>query len=141
MNKVQRSRRRNIIGFSSEVHMASHDDKEDDAQAVEEEADILQEAAHDDDDDNNDSTAPGYANTTSEADESSMMQSQFSSFLSGSPFSQQIEKLGSELDVLVRHVMRYTEGLSEGGTFTTVSDGPEAETFSMLNFAFEDWDL
>jgi len=58
-----------------------------------------------------------------------------------STFSQKIEGLSSELDALVRYVMKHIEGLSEGGAISTVSGGLQAEAFSMLNFAFEDWDL
>lgn len=136
-NKVQSSRRRNIVGFASEVHIASYDDQEDDAQVAQEEADILHEATRDE----YDESAPEYANTISEAVESSMVHPQSPSFLSSSPFAQRVEKLGSELDVLVRYVMKHTEGISEGGAFSTVGNGLEAEAFSMLNFAFEDWDL
>lgn len=129
MNKVQRSRRRNIIGFSSEVHIASDDDLEDDVEAAQEEADILEEATRGDD------STLEYVNATSKADESSMVASL--SF-SGAPFAQRIEKLGLELDVLVRYVMKHVEGLSEGGVCST---SLETGAFSMLNFAFEDWDL
>lgn len=126
MNKAQRSRRINIIGFSSDVHVASDDDPEDDARVAQEEADILEEPSCDDADD----SALGYDDTTSKAENSMAIPS--------AAFSQRIERLSSELDALVRYVMKHIEGLSEGGA---VSGGLQAEAFSMLNFAFEDWDL
>jgi len=133
MNKAQRSRRRNIIGFSPEVLVASDDDPEDDARVAQEEADILEEASRDDTDD----SAPGHDDATLKAENSMASPS----FFSGAAFSQRIEVLSSELDALVRFVMKHIEGLSEGGEISTVSGGLQAEAFSMLNFAFEDWDM
>jgi hypothetical protein len=55
-------------------------------------------------------------------------------------FPEQVDKLGRELDVMMRYVMKHVENHERGGK-EAGRDQFEASAFSVLRFALEDWDL
>lgn len=116
LNKAQQSKLRNVVGFSSVAHSLSDEEREqDEDDAAQEEAEILRETTVDYDD----AEPPVNPNISSrlKGDESSIMpsQSQFSSFFADAPVLEKVEKVGAELDVVVRYIMQQVESSSGGG--------------------------
>ncbi|KAF8314738.1 hypothetical protein DL93DRAFT_2167155 [Clavulina sp. PMI_390] len=136
LNKVQRSRLRNVINFSADAHLPADVDEQDEDEATREEEEILREHTVDDV-----KFVPG-GTTSIVGDQTSAMDSQMSFAPDGS-LEEAVARISAELDVLVRHVKKQVESFSAGGlgtaSFTPL--GIESGAFSMLSFAFEDWDL
>lgn len=118
LNRQQRLRKTNLIGFA-DVMPTSEDDDDDD------------------DDDNEDFDEFGQdqdgfdgSQTANSVDTFNMTSISFAD----ESFASRVDKITIELDVLVRSVSRGVERLGSGGS-------EAAPTFAILAFALESWDL
>lgn len=60
----------------------------------------------------------------------------------GFTFGERVRKVGREMDVLMRYLMKRVEGHSSGGEHASEHDDQTAaQSFSALSFMLEDWDL
>jgi gamma-tubulin complex component 5 len=120
LNRQQRLRRKNFIGFTSDALPASSDEEED-------EAEILESSPEDDE------GTSAHAHTGLSMDDMTLQTTMSISF-ADIDFAERIDKMGTELDALVRYLSKHTEGLASSGA-------EEASTFARLAFALDDWDL
>jgi hypothetical protein len=122
LNRQQRLRRKNLIGFTSDALPASSDEEEEDD---EHEGEIRESSPEGDE-----------ATSTHEAVSMGDMtlQSTISLSFADMDFAERIDKMGNELDALVRYLSKHTEVLASDGT-------EEAATFARLAFSLDDWDL
>ena len=119
LNRQQQLRRKNLIGFTSDALPASSDE--------EEEAEVLESSPEDDE------GTSAHAHAAVSMDDVTLQTTMSISF-ADIDFSERIDKIGSELDALVRYLSKHTEGLASSGA-------EEAGTFAGLAFALDDWDL
>lgn len=146
LNRLQRSRRRNVVGFASDL--AAHpedldlDDEEDEEERQKEESEILAEISRDADSEGNDLVDDTSKSFISGRGDSSF-RSRSVSFIDpddNTAFGERVQKTGREFDVLMRYLMKHVESHAGGGKSAHV-DELETQTFSILNFILEDWDL
>jgi len=122
LNRQQRLRRKNLIGFTSDALPASSDEEEEDDEP---EGEIRESSPEGD----------GATSTHETASMGDMtLQSTISLSFADMDVAERIDKMGNELDALVRYLSKHTEVLASDGT-------EEAATFARLAFSLDDWDL